>query len=99
MWNCEYVNTLNWSRIGPKSITGTAGSGEIVPHDSHRAIAQLGPRAKVEADRDVDAGGPGPGSSGNLTLDLVSAAAVNASSLIKKMARGSVLASLSVDRT
>jgi hypothetical protein len=82
------VNELNWSRVGSKSITGIAGSGEIVPHDSHRAIAQLGSRAKVEADRDLDGGGPGPGSSDNLTLDLVSAAAANASSLIKKMTRG-----------
>src|ERR1035437_2127308 len=87
MSNREYVNELNWSRVGSKSITGIAGSGEIVPHDSHRAIAQLGSRAKVEADRDLDGGGPGPGSSDNLTLDLVSAAAANASSLIKKMTR------------
>ena len=90
------MNELNWSRVGSKSITGIAGSGEIVPHDSHRAIAQLGSRAKVEADRDLDGGGPGPGSSDNLTLDLVSAAAANASSLIKKMTRG-VLAPLSAD--
>lgn len=62
--------------------------GGIVPHDSHRAIAQLGSRAKVEVDRDLDGGGPGPGSSDNLTLDLVSAAAVNAPSLINKMTRG-----------
>src|ERR1035441_3209759 len=82
------MNELNWSRVGSKSITGIAGSGEIVPHDSHRAIAQLGSRAKVEADRDLDGGGPGPGSSDNLTLDLVSAAAANAPSLIKKMTRG-----------
>jgi hypothetical protein len=93
------VNELNWSRVGSKSITGIAGSGEIVPHDSHRAIAQLGSRAKVEADRDLDGGGPGPGSSDNLTLDLVSAAAANASSLIKKMTRGAVLAPLSADGT
>jgi hypothetical protein len=51
----------------------------------------------VEADRDLDGGGPGPGSSDNLTLDLVSAAAANASSLIKKMTRGAVLAPLSAD--
>src|ERR1035437_7447919 len=88
MSNREYVNELNWSRVGSKSITGIAGSGEIVPHDSHRAIAQLGSRATVEADRDLDGGGPGPGSSDNLTLDLVSAAAVNAPSLINKMTRG-----------
>src|SRR5664280_1103455 len=62
--------------------------GGIVPNDSHRAIAQLGSRAKVEVDRDLDGGGPGPGSSDNLTLDLVSAAAVNAPSLINKMTRG-----------
>src|ERR1035441_8250605 len=82
------MNELNWSRVGSKSITGIAGSGEIVPHDSHRAIAQLGSRAKVEADRDLDGGGPGSGSCDNLTLDLVSAAAANAPSLIKKMTRG-----------
>jgi hypothetical protein len=63
-------------------VTGT------IPHDSHRAIAQLGSRAKVEADHNLDGGGPGPGSSDNLTLDLVSAAAANAPSLIKKMTRG-----------
>ena len=42
----------------------------------------------MEVDRDLDGGGPGPGSSDNLTLDLVSAAAVNAPSLINKMTRG-----------
>jgi hypothetical protein len=63
-------------------VTGT------IPHDSHRAIAQLGSRAKVEADHNLDGGGAGPGSSDNLTLDLVSAAAANAPSLIKKMTRG-----------
>ena len=35
-----------------------------------------------------DGGGPGPGSSDNLTLDLVSAAAANAPSLIKKIDGG-----------
>src|ERR1035437_10361513 len=79
------------------STTYSRGSGQnrsrasqdrgIVPHDSHRAIAQLGSRAKVQVDRDLDGGGPGPGSSDNLTLDLVSAAAVNAPSLINKMTR------------
>jgi hypothetical protein len=42
----------------------------------------------VEGDHNLDGGGPGPGSSNNLTLDLVSAAATNAPSLIKKMTRG-----------
>jgi hypothetical protein len=83
-WNREYVNALNWLRVWSKSITGIAESGETVPHDSHRAIAQLGSRAKVEADHNLDGGGPGPGSSDNLDLDLVSAAAANAPSLIKR---------------
>jgi hypothetical protein len=71
----------------------------IVPHDSHRAIAQLGSRAKVEADRDLDVGGRGLGSSDSLTLDLVSAAAANALLFIKKMTRGAVLTPLSANGT
>ena len=82
------MNALNRLRVWSKSITGIAGSGETVPHDNHRAIAQLGSRAKVEADHNLDGGGPGPGSSDNLTLDLVSVAAANAPSLTKKMTRG-----------
>ena len=93
------MNELYWSRVGSKSITGIAGSGEIVPLDSHRAIAQLGSRAKVEADHNLDGGGPGPGSSDNLTLDLVSAAAANALLFIKKMIRGAVLTPLSANGT
>lgn len=80
------MNALNLSRVGSKSITGIAASGEFVPHDSDRAIAQLESRAKVEANHNLGSGGHGPGSSDNPTLDLVSAAVANAPSLIKKLA-------------
>ena len=53
----------------------------------------------METDHNLGGGSHGPGSSDNLTLDLVSAAAANAPSLIKKMTRGAVLAPLSADGT